>query len=131
MTSSAPGRTHGVLVCSTRDLGGVLMQQEETLGQSYVDDVFDRLERALPSAMFSAGVGSTRADTSRVSLAATEKQKAAKVKHLPWTPGEQASPAVRAALISVAICLVLCPLIGLVVWPVADWAIAMLASLLR
>ena len=41
----------------------------------------------------------------------------------------RSSPAVRSALIAVAICLVLCPLIGFVVWPVADWAIAMLASL--
>ncbi len=57
------------------------------------------------------------------------EKKTTKVKHLPWTPGEQASPAVRSALIAIAICLVLCPVIGFVVWPVADWAIAMLASL--
>ncbi|WP_027860128.1 nuclease-related domain-containing protein [Marmoricola sp. URHB0036] len=123
----SPSRAHGVLVCSTDDLGGVLMQQEETLGQFYVDDVFDRLGRALPSAMFSAGRGSTGVRGSQVRMQTNKT----KVRHLPWTPGEQASPAVRAALIAVAVCLVLCPLIGYFVWPVADWAIAMLASLLR
>src|SRR6478735_2927425 len=76
-----PGRTHGVLVCSTDDLVGVLRQQEETLGQFYVDDVFDRLERALPSAIFSAGVRSTRVQTSAMSSRSVEKT--TKVKHLP------------------------------------------------
>jgi hypothetical protein len=126
-----PGRIHDVLVCSTTDLAGVLMQQEETLTRFYVDDVFGRLQRALPSAMFATGLGSTRVQGEPALPMRPRRVERSETttKHLPWTPGTEVSPAVQTALISIAICLVVCALISGLVWPVVDRFVAFLVSL--
>jgi hypothetical protein len=111
----ATGRFHDVLVCRKADLVDLVTRREKVLEPVRVDSVVGRLRHAAPVPIAYA--------------TSVRRAPRPKVQHQPWTPGAQASPAVRAALIAIAVVLVLCPLIALLVDPVADRLVTFVWSL--
>jgi hypothetical protein len=114
---AVPAWAHDVLVCPAEQLVETITQRAPVLDLHLAELVFARLKEALPAAS-SSGSGRTPKPVSR--------PRKAPPKHLPWTPGQQVSPEVRMALISIAICLVLCPILARTLWPVVGWFIAMI-----
>lgn len=100
---------HDVLVCAVSSLFDELIPREPVLRQTEVRALAERLRFAMPTATTWVPRESRAPRVPRASRA--------KVRHVPWEPYSEASPAVRSALIGIAICLTICPLIWYVVWP--------------
>jgi hypothetical protein len=124
-----PAWAYDVVVCAADQLVAVISQRERALDPRLVDLVFARLREALPSGAVSSG-RSVRPTAPRKTRVERRHERKTAPKHLPWTPGQQVSPEVRMALTCIASCLIICPIIGLVVWPVVGWFIAMVTSLM-
>jgi hypothetical protein len=121
---AVPAWAHDVLVCPAEQLVETITQRPPVLDPHLAELVFARLKEALPAAS-SSGSGRTAKPVRRP----PGERRAPTPKPLPWTPGQEVSPAVKSALIAIAICLVLCPILAVTVWPVVHWFIAMVTSL--
>ena len=121
-----------VLVCTTASLVDLLVTQRRVVEADRVEELFTRLTWALPSVSYRVGEpsGPARTGHRREGRARTKPvpRRRSSAKHVP-SSGDRSSTAVRAALVAVVCCLVLCFLVRYLAGPVADWAVAMTASL--